>query len=781
MKSPAIPSNEKARIAALCNLEILDTESEERFDLFTRIAKSHFDVPIVLVSLVDEARQWFKSRQGLDATETPRDISFCGHAILSHDIFYIPDTLADPRFFDNPLVTNAPNIRFYAGAPLSTPDKQRIGTLCIIDSKPREFTKAQLATLRDLADGVEAELSRANMIKMQEIVTQSESNLRIKSERLALATKAGNIGVWDYDVVGGVLNWDERMFSLYGVERNQFPGCYEAWSHALHPEDKVQAEKDLSDALSGIKPFDCEFRVIWSDNKVRFIKANATVIRDKQGNALRMTGINQDITERKEIERLKSEFISTISHELRTPLTSIRGALGLIIGKAAENLPEQFQKMLALANRNAERLTLLINDILDLERIESDLLIFEFKEIDIVAVATRSLEDNAGYSAKHNVKLAFHSKIKNGIVWGDENRLLQVFANLISNAIKFSPKGETVVINIEHIDSTFRVSVSDAGNGIPDDFRHRIFQRFAQADSSDSRAKGGTGLGLNITHAIIKRHGGTIDYTSELGRGTQFYFELPELKAVQLQNIENSSAPLVLICEDNVDIAEILAAMIKPAGVHCDFAITAAQTRELLSQRPYSLLVLDLNLPDSKGIDFLLELRSNEATKKLPVIVVSGQALEGKNILPDDDMMVVDWLQKPIGQNRLQLALQAALKKSPHPHVLHIEDDTDIIQITRALIEDHVEYSFATSQAEARQLLAHQQFDLIILDLSLPDGCGFDLLVEINNQCPVIIFSANDVDENIAAQVDFALTKSVTSNSQLQKTIIALLANKPSG
>jgi DNA-binding response OmpR family regulator len=249
---------------------------------------------------------------------------------------------------------------------------------------------------------------------------------------------------------------------------------------------------------------------------------------------------------------------------------------------------------------------------------------------------------------------------------------------------------------------------------------------------------------------------------------------------VPLQSIKNRSEPSVLICEDNVDIAEILGEMIKPAGVHCDFAMTAAQTRELLRNRSYSLLVLDLNLPDSKGIDFLLELRSNEATKQLPIIVVSGQALEGKNILPNDDMMVVDWLQKPIGQDRLQLALHAALQKSPRPHVLHIEDDTDIIQITRALIEDHAEFNFATSQMEARQLLAKQSFDLIILDLSLPDGCGLDLLAEINNQCPVIIFSANNVDENIAAQVDFALTKSVTSNSQLQKSIINLLAKKES-
>jgi PAS domain S-box-containing protein len=778
MQPPSIPQNEQLRIAALCNLEILDTPSEERFDRLTRIAKQHFDVPIALVSLVDHDRQWFKSRQGLEATETPRNISFCGHAILHSDIFYIPNTLEDPRFADNPLVTGPPDIRFYAGAPLYSENHQRLGTLCIIDNKPREFSQAQLATLRDLADAVGAELRQVNLIKLSQQLSESEHRLRLKNERLALATESGNIGVWDYNIETNELNWDERMFQLYGVSREQFAGCYEAWSYALHPDDKLQAEKDLAEAITGIKPFDSEFRVIWSNNSIRYLKAAAIVIRDEEGRGIRMTGINQDITERKEMERLKSEFISTVSHELRTPLTSIRGALGLVMGKASEQLAPKLQKMLELASRNAERLTLLINDLLDLEKIESGTLAFEFKTVDLIKLTKSAIEDNTGFADKHGINLLFNTTLDVAHIYGDEHRLLQVYANLISNAVKFSPLKATVTITVESKDHQFIASVKDMGPGIPEEFRNKIFQRFAQADSSDSREKGGTGLGLNITQAIIKRHGGSIDFTSEKGKGACFYFSIAESNTIASADFSCDSDASVLICEDNLDVAQILEEMITLEGVSCDIATSAEQARQLLQQKTYRLLLLDLNLPDCNGIELITELRTNEVTSNLPIVIVSGRALEGKQEFAGDSMMVIDWLQKPIDPTRLQQALNLGLSQSERPRVLHIEDDNDIIQITRDLIEDFTEFSYATTLATARQMLAEQSFDLVILDLTLTDGAGADLLVDIKSKCPVIIFSACNAEQISIANVKATLTKSVTSNTQLRDTIIKVLRSE---
>ncbi len=159
MSTAPIPVNEVERIIDLRALEILDTPAEERFDRITRIAQKLFDVPIALVSLVDEDRQWFKSRLGLDATETPRELSFCAHAILDDRILLVPDANSDERFKDNPLVTGDPRIRFYAGAPIDSPSGNKVGTLCVIDRKPRELTAEDLETLRDLADMIEKEVA----------------------------------------------------------------------------------------------------------------------------------------------------------------------------------------------------------------------------------------------------------------------------------------------------------------------------------------------------------------------------------------------------------------------------------------------------------------------------------------------------------------------------------------------------------------------------------------------------------------------------------------------
>ena len=173
MRVPATPVSESSRLASLHQLDILDTQSEERFDRITRIATALFDVPIALVSLVDKHRQWFKSRSGLDASETPRDISFCGHAILGDVVFVVPDTLDDERFFDNPLVTGEPHIRFYAGCPLALPNGSKVGTLCIIDHRPRTFTDDDVSLLRDLAQMVTQELLAVQMATMDDLTMVS--------------------------------------------------------------------------------------------------------------------------------------------------------------------------------------------------------------------------------------------------------------------------------------------------------------------------------------------------------------------------------------------------------------------------------------------------------------------------------------------------------------------------------------------------------------------------------------------------------------------------------
>ena len=234
-----------------------------------------------------------------------------------------------------------------------------------------------------------------------------------------------------------------------------------------------------------------------------------------------------DISDRKLVEQLKSEFVSIVSHELRTPLTSMVGSLGLIRSGALGELPKKVEPLVTIAHTNTERLVALVNDILDIEKIELGHMDFRMERIEVVALATQALSENAFFGANYGVEFALDTDLKQGHITGDRDRLLQVLANLLSNAAKFSPQGETVTLHVTSGDETIRFAVADRGPGIPQAMQQEIFKKFNQGDTSDSRTKTGTGLGLSICKAIVEHHGDQLRVESEVGKGSTFYFELP--------------------------------------------------------------------------------------------------------------------------------------------------------------------------------------------------------------------------------------------------------------
>jgi signal transduction histidine kinase len=234
-------------------------------------------------------------------------------------------------------------------------------------------------------------------------------------------------------------------------------------------------------------------------------------------------------TERKRLDRLKDEFVSTVSHELRTPLTSITGSLGLLMGKAVGVLSEPAARLLEIAHNNSQRLVRLVNDILDIEKLESGHAVFDFRKIEVRSLVEQTVESMRGYAGAHGVKVRVEAAVAVDAVRADTDRLAQVVTNLLSNAIKFSPPDGEVVIAVEKEvkGDVVRITVRDHGPGISADFRLRIFERFAQADATNARRKGGTGLGLSIAKQIIDRLGGDIGFADAPGGGTIFYVELP--------------------------------------------------------------------------------------------------------------------------------------------------------------------------------------------------------------------------------------------------------------
>jgi PAS domain S-box-containing protein len=249
-----------------------------------------------------------------------------------------------------------------------------------------------------------------------------------------------------------------------------------------------------------------------------------------EGNRL-FVAILRDISERKQVDRMKTEFVTTVSHELRTPLTSIAGSLGLLAASAAGDLPEVPRRLIHIAHANCERLVRLVNDILDLEKIESGKMEFAFQPIRLRGLVESGIEANRAYAERLGVTLALDPHAEDGIVQADSDRMIQVVTNLLSNAAKFSKSGGTVDISLVRRSNTLRLSILDHGRGIDPAFRDRIFERFAQARGSGGQGRGGTGLGLAICRQIVESHGGQISFDSVFGEWTVFHVDLPLIGA----------------------------------------------------------------------------------------------------------------------------------------------------------------------------------------------------------------------------------------------------------
>lgn len=767
MQAPGIPPNEDLRLESLRALKLLDTGADARFDRITHIARRLFGVPIALISLIDANRQWFKSRQGLDVPETSRDISFCGHAILGEDIFVVEDALADPRFADNPLVTGPPHIRFYAGAPLSVADGHRVGTLCIIDRQARSFSAEGRQDLRELANWLQDELRQIRVHEAADLFRRQEARLKAILDTVVDA-------IITIDDRGAIETANPAAERLFGYALAELAGRNVS---CLMPSPyRDEHDGYLRRYLDTRVP-----RVIGIGREVVGMRKDGTVfpmelavsetLVDGQRS---FTGIVRDISERKRLERMKSEFVSTVSHELRTPLTSIHGSLGLLVGGAAGELPERAKELAEIACNNSDRLVRLISDILDIEKIESGRMSFSLRPIVLAEVAGEAVAANEGYARKLGVAISLDGALPDTKVLADPDRLNQVITNLISNAAKFSPAGETVRVRLALRGRGVRLTVADRGPGIPEEFRARIYEKFSQADSSDTRQVGGTGLGLSITKALVERFGGQLSFDSERGAGTAFHVDLPLWTDAPIVARDSDAQPAVLVCEDNADTAREIAAMLSSRGLDADIAYSAEAAWQKLAANHYAAMTLDLRLPGQDGLSFLRQLRAEARTAQLPVVIVSGDR-------PDDPardiagLDVEDWLLKPIDGARLLRAVGriAARCDGGLPRLLHVEDNPDILGVVAGLLAGMAATVPAPTLASAReQLAAGGSFDLILLDIALPDGSGLDLLPEAaERDIPVVIFSAHEPDSDTAGSVAAVLVKSRTDHAHLAAII----------
>lgn len=512
-----LPADESERLAALERYQILDTEAEEAFDRITRLAQKIFRVPMALIGFIDASRQWFKSCYGLNAAENPRDLTVCAHTIMQPDLLVIPDLTQDARFAALPMVRDDPKLRFYAGAPLRSPDGHNVGTLCIVDTDPRwGLSEEQRTILKDLSALVIDEMElRLGAFRIK-------SDLQLREQAASLAEAAN---------------------------------------------------------------------------------------------------------------RSKSEFLSRMSHELRTPLTAILGFGQLL---EASDLSESDQEAVEYIVKAGNHLMGLINDVLDLSRIETGKLLLSMEPVGVNELLKEVVLLMQRFASDKRVQLSRELPVGCGFVQADMQRLKQVLLNLVSNAIKYNHAGGRVSFSCERLpEGRVRLGVHDTGPGIAAELQLRLFQPFERLGAERSSVEG-TGLGLALSKQLVEAMEGTLTLESAPGEGSTFWVALAEAREQRVATSETIAEAAgasggrdhtLLYIEDNLSNIRLVERVLSyRSDIHLLTAMQGRLGLELaLLHRP-EVILLDLHLPDLEGQAVLRELRSHPATQATPVVILSADA-----------------------------------------------------------------------------------------------------------------------------------------------------------
>jgi PAS domain S-box-containing protein len=740
---------------------------DETAQAILRLGVEAFDLPLAIVSRIEGdvyTVEYIEGPEGAPPPGTTFDLpgTYCVHTLRADGPTGFHH-VATSEIRNHPCY-QAFGLEAYLGTPLLV-DGKRVGTINFTSPEPRSepFRPAHITMVRNFATVLGTQMS-----------THAAQRGRAQSlDRERAIVESVVDGVVAFEGDGTVRAFNPGAERLFGRPAHQVIG---GPLDALLPAallgggaaTLLSTLSELPDALG--RPMELE--VLHEQGHVVPVEA---VFRSFDADGTQwFTGIFRDITHRKAAERAKAAFISTVSHELRTPLTSIRGAIGLLQGGVAGELEPKVAQLIEIAAKNTTRLLDLINDILDIEKLATGQAPLQLETHTLRPLLQRAAQVCGPFGHDRGVRITLRDDVPEVRLKVDGRRFDQVMANLLSNAIKFSPDGGEVEIWAEQQPEGVRITVADRGPGIDESFRERAFQRFQQADNSDTRVAEGTGLGLSITRQIVQRHHGSIDFRPRPGGGTLFDVTLPTVEAPAPRVVgDDSEAGRVLVVEDNPDIAHLIRLILARGGLAADTVGTLQAARERLAESRYDAVTLDLALPDGNGTDLLRDLREDAELRHVPVVVVSGRHRDG-HVEVGHSPQVVDFLHKPFDPQRLLRSLRS-VPGDGQSTVLLVEDDPDVTAVVSTLLDGHVELLTARTVRGAKRLLADHRPGMVILDLSLPDGTGADLLPHLRAaHIPTLIFSAQDPSPDVRSGVAATLLKSRASNEELLQTVLRL-------
>ncbi|MBM3617542.1 MAG: PAS domain S-box protein [Alphaproteobacteria bacterium] len=393
--------------------------------------------------------------------------------------------------------------------------KQAIGVLKVLSSRKAAFNEQHVVMLEILAGVLSAAFSDA----------LANAALREREELFRSSMEHSPLGMALVTPDGRWFKVNKALCRLLGYAEHELEK--HDFREVTHPEDIPSCSRLLLQMLEGgMSDHEFQKRYLHKNGEPVWVQVYVSLVRNSEQKPLYFIVQIEDITARLRVEKLKNEFISVVSHELRTPLTSIHSSLGLLTNNVAGDLPEEANELVAVAYRNSQRLVLLINDILDIEKIESGTMTLRLEPLSVGGFLRSAIDMNRAYARKYGVKLVLGETV-DAEVFADADRLMQVVTNLLSNAAKFSPEGGEVTLRTMRDNQCIRFEVEDTGCGIPEQFHAHIFDKFTQSDGSNTRKHEGTGLGLNITKQLVEMMGGSIGFTTAEDKGTTFHFTLP--------------------------------------------------------------------------------------------------------------------------------------------------------------------------------------------------------------------------------------------------------------
>lgn len=637
MKRPPALVNEDLRVARLARLGLLDTEAEAVLDQFTELAAAVTGMPIALISLIDQDRQWWKSAVGLpQGGSTHRDLSFCGHAIAGEELFEVEDARTDERFADNPIVVNAPRVIHYAGVPLVMPDGERIGTICVINHEPGRLDEHTRGLLRNIARSIVSVLVLRESERNGRERIQAELALRESETKFKIMTDAMPQMVWSTRADGLHDYFNRGWYEFTGAPEGSSLGV--GWLGLFSPEDQVRTAAAWQHSHATGEPYEIEARLRHCTGDYRWVLSRALPVRDEGGAVFRWMGTCTDIHDQKVFQeelkaanRRKDEFLAMLAHELRNPLAPISSAAHTL--ELAANDPARVLRASKLINRQVKHMTALVDDLLDVSRVNRGLVRIADEVVEIGQVVQSALEQARPHMAARQHEVSTHGLEQTARVRGDQVRLVQIVSNLLNNAAKYTPYGGRIAVALKVQDEQVAISVTDNGSGIEPELQPHVFELFTQGVRTPDRAQGGLGIGLALVKRVVELHGGAVRVESAgLGHGSTFTVSLPLTAAKPTVPAAGLPPALtgthrqlhIMVVDDNLDAALSLGQLLELEGHRVTVKTNAAQALLASEDDPAEVYLLDIGLPDMDGYALAQRLNRQPGTRHAMLIAVTG-------------------------------------------------------------------------------------------------------------------------------------------------------------